>query len=141
MNQAIKLNPNFSNAFLDRGIAYYDKRDFDRAIPDTDPLVTEKPSYVISFNNRGSSYENRREGDRIIQDAGQPIRNNQYNAFASALDMPAAPAGPVTLAAAQPAAPEPVKTPAVAAAAPEPVLVQVPLPTRAPPRFNQYPRF
>ena len=47
---------------------------------------SSKPAYAVSFNGRGSAYENRREGDRIIQEANQPIRNNQYNAYAYSPD-------------------------------------------------------
>ena len=86
MNQAIKLNPNFATAFLDRGITFYDKHDYDRTIASVDPVITRKPTYAVNFSDRGSAYENRREGDRIIQDANQPIRNNQYNAYAYSAD-------------------------------------------------------
>jgi hypothetical protein len=86
MNQAIKLNPNFSTAVVDRGVANYDKNDFDGSIVAADPLIKAKPSYAVAFTGRGSAYENRREGDRIIQEANLPIRNNQYNAFAYSPD-------------------------------------------------------
>ena len=105
MNQAIKLNPNFSTAFLDRGIANYDKHDYDRTIAAADPLIKTKPTYAVSFSGRGSAYENRREGDRIIQEANQPIRNNQYNAYAYSPDTFPPVSPPV-------AAPEPPPAPA-----------------------------
>ena len=45
-------------------------------------MIKTKPVYAVTFSARGSAYENRREGDRIIQEASQPIRANQYNAYA-----------------------------------------------------------
>ena len=113
MNQAIKLNPNFSDAFLDRGITYYDKRDFDRTIAADRPLIKAKPAYAVSFSGRGVAYENRREGDRIIQDANQPIRNNQYNAYAYSPDT-FPPASPPLIA------PQPVAVPAAPVKPPPP---------------------
>ncbi len=86
MNQAIKINPNFSTAVHDRGITYYDQHAFDRAAAAADTAAKSKPTYAMGFNVNGSAYENRREGDRIIQDAGAPIRNNQYNAYAYSPD-------------------------------------------------------
>ena len=53
----------------------------------------------MGFSVNGSAYENRREGDRIIQDAGAPIRNNQYNAYAYSPDT-FPPASPPVIAAA-----------------------------------------
>ncbi len=86
----------------------------------------------MSFSGRGSAYENRRAGDRIIQDANQPIRNNQYNAFAySTEDNP--PPGPPQLTPMP--APEPDPPPvaeraaeAVPAAAPKAEIVPLPQP-------------
>ena len=82
MNQAIKLNPNFSTAVVDRGVANYDKNDYDSSIVAADPLIKAKPSYAVAFTGRGNADKNRREGDRNIQEANLPIRNNQYNAYA-----------------------------------------------------------
>ena len=33
-DQAIKLNPNYPAAYLNRGSIYYEKKDYDRAIQD-----------------------------------------------------------------------------------------------------------
>ena len=86
MNQAIKLNPSFSAAVRDRGIAEYDKRDFDTSLAAADAMATAKPRYAMTFDGRGAAYENRRAGDRVIQEANPPIRINQYNAYAYSPD-------------------------------------------------------
>ena len=147
MNQAIKLNPSFSTAFLDRGIAFYDTRDYDRTMATVDPVVSAKPTYAVTFNERGASYENRREGDRIMQDANQPIRNAQFNAYAYSPDtFPAVTQTAVPVLAAVPAAtttpaPEPVRAP-VPAARPEPraevIIDNVPMPLMRPPQLKQF---
>jgi hypothetical protein len=86
MNAAVKLNPNFATAFLDRGVAYYDKHDFDRKLAGRDAEIAAPPTYALNADARGGSYENRREGDRIIQDASAPIPSNRYNAVAYSPD-------------------------------------------------------
>ena len=109
MNQAIKLNPSFSNAVLDRGIANYDKREYDRSTEAADAVINAKPTFAVKFSGRGN-FENRREGDRIIQDASQPIRNNQYNAYAYSPDT-FPPASPPVIAPQSVAVPAPRSKP------------------------------
>jgi hypothetical protein len=123
MNQAIKLNPNFSAAFMDRGIVSYDKHDYDRAVPGVDASIAAKAGYAVSFGGRGASYENRREGDRIIQEASAAVRNAQYNAFAYSPDT-FPPAYPPLIASAQAEPPRPAQR--------APVAANVPLPEPAP---------
>ncbi len=124
MNQAIKINPNFSNAFLDRGVA---NGDFDRGLASTDIPAMAKPSFAVSFNGRGSAYENRREGDRIIQEANPPILNNQYDSYAYSPEtfVPAPPAPVASLAPLH--MPEPAVTQLPSADA-DPVIVPMPRP-------------
>ena len=115
MNQAIKLNPNFSSAFMDRGIVVYDKHDYDRTLLAGDKSLAGRPGYAVSFGGRGSGYENRREGDRIIQDASAPVRNTQYNALAYSPDTfpPASPALLASAAEPQRSAAPPTPSPGV----------------------------
>jgi hypothetical protein len=142
MNQAIKLNPNFSTAFADRGVAASDNLDYDRSIVGADPVIKAKPIYSVSLSGHGASYENRREGDRIIRDASLPIRNNQYNAYAYSPDT-FPPASPSLIGG------EPAKAPA-AILAPAPKAPQealdtarvddaVPMPQRSPKRTARPP--
>ena len=102
MNQAIKLNPNFSNAMRDRGIASYDRHDFDRSTTGEDDAAAAKPAFAVSFAARGSAYENRREGDRIIQDAIRPIRDKALTVYAPSVAPPPPPAVPATASRARP---------------------------------------
>jgi hypothetical protein len=48
MNQAIKLNPNFSTAIADRGVAAADKLDYDRTVVGADPVIKAKPAYAAA---------------------------------------------------------------------------------------------
>src|ERR1700683_3224373 len=55
-------------AFTNRGTAYNDKREYDRAIQDYDQAIRLNPNYAEALSNRGTAYNDKREYDRAIQD-------------------------------------------------------------------------
>ena len=61
-------------AFYNRGVAYADKKDYDRAIADYDQAIRLDPNYAHAFNNRGVAYESKKDYDRAIADYDQAIR-------------------------------------------------------------------
>jgi tetratricopeptide (TPR) repeat protein len=65
--QAIKLDPNLSEAFYNRGNAYGDKGENDRAITDYDQAIRLNPKFAGAFNNRGLA--RRQKGDAVGGDA------------------------------------------------------------------------
>jgi tetratricopeptide (TPR) repeat protein len=65
--QAIKLDPNLSEAFYNRGNAYGDKGENDRAITDYDTAIRLNPKFAGAFNNRGLA--RRQKGDTVGGDA------------------------------------------------------------------------
>jgi tetratricopeptide (TPR) repeat protein len=65
--QAIKLDPNLSDAFYNRGNAYGDKGDHDHAIADYDQAIRLNPKFAGAYNNRGLS--RRTKGDTAGGDA------------------------------------------------------------------------
>jgi lipoprotein NlpI len=83
-DQAIRLKPDFANAFNNRGIAYDYKGNYDRAIQDFDQAIRLQPDYADAFNNRGLVYGEKGNYDRAIQDFDQAIRLRP--AYAEALD-------------------------------------------------------
>ena len=46
-------------AFNSRGLAYDDKRDYDRAIADFDQAIKLNPNDALVYNNRGFAYRNK----------------------------------------------------------------------------------
>src|SRR5262252_6563033 len=85
-NEAIKLNPTFVLAFVNRAIAYQEKAqwDFDaylaegryedRAIQDLDEAIRLAPNNATAFRNRGFVHSRRQRYDRAIQDFDEAIR-------------------------------------------------------------------
>ena len=61
-------------AFNNRGLAYQDKHDYDRAIADYDEAIRLDPKYDPAFNNRGAAYLAKGGHDRAIADLNEAIR-------------------------------------------------------------------
>ncbi len=67
---------NLASALDNRGNAYDDKGEHDRAIQDHDQAIRLNPNYAAAFNNRGVAYGRKGDYDRAIQDYDQAIRLN-----------------------------------------------------------------
>jgi len=65
---------NIAFAFRNRGVAYYKKGDFDRAIADADRSIAVKPDLAEAFCDRGAAYRAKGDYDRAIADYGMAIR-------------------------------------------------------------------
>ena len=77
------LNPKIQAvAFCSRGIAYYYKDQFDRAIQDFDQAIELRPDYSGAFFGRGLAYKGKDQYDRAIQDYDQALKLKPDYAFA-----------------------------------------------------------
>ena len=61
-------------AFNNRGVAYRDKGDPDRAIADYDAAIRIAPKFAVAFSNRCNVYGARGDNDRAIADCSEAIR-------------------------------------------------------------------
>jgi tetratricopeptide (TPR) repeat protein len=73
---------NLYAALTNRGVSYYDKRDYDRAIPDYTAAIQLNLNESTAFNNRGNTYKAKGDIDRAIADFSQAIRINPRSAVA-----------------------------------------------------------
>jgi tetratricopeptide (TPR) repeat protein len=73
-SEAIRLKPNYAEAFNNRGIALYRKGDLNGALKDYNEAIGLKPNYADAFNNRGIALY--REGDLngALKDYNEAIR-------------------------------------------------------------------
>ena len=71
--QSIKLNPSHALAYYNRGIAYYDRREFDRASQDLNQAIKLNPNYAGAFHDRGITNYNRRDFDAAIPSGDVPL--------------------------------------------------------------------
>jgi len=73
-NQAIKLDPNFADAYNLRGWAWNEKKEYDKAIADCDQAIRLKPDVANAYNLRGWLWNEKKEYDKAIADCNQAIR-------------------------------------------------------------------
>jgi len=69
-------------AFNNRGIAYHNKKDYDRAIADYSQMLRIESGNAAAFNNRGLSHQAKSLSDLAMQDYDQAIRLNPKYALA-----------------------------------------------------------
>lgn len=60
-NKAIKEEPNFSDAYINRGLVKNELQDYDGSIKDYDKAIELDPKCSLAFNNRG--YTKHKKGD------------------------------------------------------------------------------
>jgi len=75
-DEAIRLNPKFSDAFYNRGNVVLDKGDNDRAIRDYDEAIRLNPKFSDAFYNRGRAYDTKGDYDRAIPEYDEAVRVN-----------------------------------------------------------------
>jgi tetratricopeptide (TPR) repeat protein len=54
-NAALKINPNYAEAYNNRGFARYKLRDNQGAIADYNAALKINPNYALAYNNRGNA--------------------------------------------------------------------------------------
>ena len=75
-SRAIKLNPNYANAYNNRGVAHDKQGEVDRAIEDFNIAIELNPNYAGAYTNRGGAYGKKEEHDRAIEDCNKAIQLN-----------------------------------------------------------------
>ena len=71
--EALRLKPDLSVGYNNRGNSYGKKGEFDRAIQDYDRAIELDSKEAGFYNNRGNSYGKKGEFDRAIQDYDRAI--------------------------------------------------------------------
>jgi tetratricopeptide (TPR) repeat protein len=71
--QAIRLQPEFPEAFNNRGIAYFDNGQYSRAIEDYGQALHFRPDYPSALHNRGNAYAAKGQYDRALEDYNKAI--------------------------------------------------------------------
>ena len=74
INSGKLTGPQQAIGYSNRGVAYRQKGDGDRAIADFNEAIRLDPSFAASFYNRGLAYRDKREPDRAIADYNEAIR-------------------------------------------------------------------
>jgi tetratricopeptide (TPR) repeat protein len=72
-SQLIRRNPRDDFAYYNRGMAYSDNGDYDRAIADFNQAMRLKPDAADAYNARGWAYFLKGDYDRVVADATKAI--------------------------------------------------------------------
>ena len=65
-SHAIKINPNYAEAYTNRGLAYQNKGDYDCAISDHNTAIDLNPNYAEAYFNRGDADKGKNDCDHAI---------------------------------------------------------------------------
>ncbi len=69
-------DPKDAAGYNKRGIAWSEKRDYDRAIADYTEALRLNPQYHFAYYNRGIAWRNKGDADRAIADYSEALRLN-----------------------------------------------------------------
>ena len=72
--EAIRLKPDYVEAFYKRGYAYSNKREYDKAIADYNEVIHLEPDHYYAYNNRGFAHSFKGNRVQAIADYSEAIR-------------------------------------------------------------------
>lgn len=73
-NRAISSNQNTAVAYSNRGLAYHDLKQYQKAVKDYSKAIKMDPGYAAAFNNRGNSYYEMNEYRLALNDFNQSLK-------------------------------------------------------------------
>jgi tetratricopeptide (TPR) repeat protein len=73
-NEAIRLDPEYTDAYINRGRAWYVKKEYDKAIKDYDEAIRLEPKHnSAAYIYRGRAWYAKKEYDKAIEDYDRAI--------------------------------------------------------------------
>jgi len=81
-DEAIRLYPEYFDAYTNRGAVYNTLGQYQQAIRDLDKAIQLKPRVALAYNNRGNAYGDLNQLHRAIQDYDEAIRLDPQFALA-----------------------------------------------------------
>jgi tetratricopeptide (TPR) repeat protein len=72
--EAIRIHPEYADAYAYRGRSYAGKEDYDLAIADCNEAIRIDPLFVLAYISRGNAYSHKGNYDRAIADYNEAIR-------------------------------------------------------------------
>lgn len=71
--QAIKVDRNYANAYVNLGVVYYEDRNYGKAIKFYDKAIAVQPDSAVFYNNRGAAYFNKKQYDKASLDYAKAL--------------------------------------------------------------------
>lgn len=82
LNESIRLNPQFANAFYYRGLAYGNLHDYQQEIRDYNKAIELDSKYVDAYGSRGQAYAAQKKYRQAINDYNKVIELNPQDEMA-----------------------------------------------------------
>ncbi len=82
LNRAITKNPNFAEAYNNRGNAYRDLKQLQKAVADYNKAIQLKPDFAQAYNNRANIYYDLKKYQLAINDYNKSLSINSSYRFA-----------------------------------------------------------
>src|SRR5262249_53959382 len=82
LDEAIRLDPRFADAYYQRGHVWMAKRDYDKAIRDYTEAIRLDSQDAIYYSSRGYAWASKKDFDKAIQDYTEAIRLAPQHSFA-----------------------------------------------------------
>lgn len=80
LSKAIKQNPSYAFAYINRGAAYDTKGQYDQAISDLNKAIEINPRLAVAYYNRGNVYSKKGQHEQAISDLNKAIEINPRDA-------------------------------------------------------------
>lgn len=71
--KAIKLNPNFTYAYANRGANYFSLGEYDKAIADASVVISLDPKLLVGYSNRAAAYQKRNMFNEAMIDLNKAL--------------------------------------------------------------------
>ncbi len=81
-DESIHLNPQTAEAYYERGLAYRNQGQGERAIEDFDKAIRLNPQFAKAYSSRAHIYLNKKQYDQAIVDCSKAIRLDPKDAVA-----------------------------------------------------------
>jgi tetratricopeptide (TPR) repeat protein len=72
--EAIRLKPDYADAYNNRGLVRIDKGDVEGALGDYTEAIRLKPEYALAYNNRGTVHKTKGDVEGALRDYEEAIR-------------------------------------------------------------------
>jgi tetratricopeptide (TPR) repeat protein len=82
LDKAITINPQYAEAYNNRGLTYKALKDYQKAIADYDKAIALNPKLALAYTNRGMIYHALKEYPKAIADLDQAIAINANHIYA-----------------------------------------------------------
>lgn len=79
-NEALRLKPDFDEAYIKLGNAYFQKEDYDHALSAFTDAIGVQPDYVDAYASRAAAYRKKQAWDKAIADYDAAISRNPAGA-------------------------------------------------------------